>query len=305
MPDDPGERSVIQTLLTATRRDPSAQIAPGDDAAVLNDGTVLTLDTLVEGVHWDTRMTAADVGARLALVNRSDLAAMGATGTWALCSVSLPKPLDTAWVQDFARGLAEGLGLIPLVGGDTTASPGPRMVSLTLGGRLAGPALTRSGGRPGDVIWVSGTLGRAAGGYAGVPELLSAFRRPAPPLALGPALSTRGLASAAMDLSDGLATDLHTLCAASGCGARLDPVDLPVDPALAGRPDPVADAVRFGEDFELLFTSPAPNTPALRALGTELGLDLHPIGVLTPGDHVELVGRPWPTSWSHFGTASA
>lgn len=305
MPDDPGESFVLTTLLqdAASHAPLGLRVAPGDDAAVLADGLVLTQDAFIEGVHWDERFNAEDVGWRLAMANLSDLNAMGACGSWALLSIALPKPLDHDWVQAFSRGFSRALGAVPLIGGDTTSSSGPRALSATLGGHLERAPILRSGAQAGDVIWVSGHLGAAAGGFYGVESLLPAFLRPRPPLALGPALAQRELVTSGMDLSDGLCEDLHRLCAASGVSAWIDPTALPLPDALAARPDPISDAVGFGEDFELLFTAKPQHSAQVLALGAELGLRLTPIGEVLPGQAPPRLGAlDWPQGWSHFGS---
>ena len=185
------------------------------------------------------------MGRKLVAVNASDIAACGGRADWALLTLCLPQPLDMAWVQDFARGLREALGPVPLLGGDTTRSPGPRMVSLTLGGRLEGPPLLRSTAGPNQDLWVSGRLGAAADAFHGEGPL-EPLVDPSPPLDLGPRLARDGLATAAMDLSDGLAADLRRLCRASGVGALVDAV--PTSTTLQR-------ALGFGDDYELLFTA--------------------------------------------------
>jgi thiamine-monophosphate kinase len=139
MPADDEESWVIRLLAPPVAAlPPEVRVGIGDDAAVLRDGRVITVDTMVEGVHWDDRSTAADVGAKLALVNASDVAACGAVPTLALLSLSLPDPVDRAWVQGFAEGLREGLAACgaALIGGDTTRSAGGVVVSLTMIGKL-------------------------------------------------------------------------------------------------------------------------------------------------------------------------
>jgi len=286
------------------------RVGPGDDAAVLDDGTVVTVDAMVEGVHWDERLSPADVGWKLAAVNASDVAACGARPTWAVLTASLPAPLDRAWVRDFAEGLGAGcrrFGL-SLIGGDTTGSTGPRALSLTAAGALVGPPLLRTGARPGDDLWVSGTLGDADAGLRGVggpsgETLLGVLRRPDPPVRLGPGLAEAGLAHAAMDLSDGLARDLPRLCAASKLGARIDPALLPASDALRAAVDPLPHQAGGGEDYQLLFAAPAANRAAILALGEALGVRLTRVGALgAAGGPVEavLVGRGWPKPWDHF-----
>lgn len=304
MPDDDDEAFVIQTLLPAQGRPAGLRLGIGDDAAVLEDGTALTVDAMVEGVHWDGRLSAEDVGWKLGMVNASDLAACGARPATALLTLCLPAPLDRSWVQGFARGLSAALGACGavLIGGDTTRSPGPRVASLTMLGRLAGPALTRGGARPGDDLWVSGTLGDAAAAFARPEAPDAPLRRPTPPLELGCALG--GLATAAMDLSDGLCTDLGRLCRASGVGAEVDPDALPRSEALAALDATDAERLRwqvgFGEDYELLFTAPPSCALAVQGVGARLGLRLSRIGRIVPGNQPILRGLGWPRTWQHF-----
>jgi thiamine-monophosphate kinase len=305
MPADDEESWVIRLLAPPVAAlPPEVRVGIGDDAAVLRDGRVITVDTMVEGVHWDDRSTAADVGAKLALVNASDVAACGAVPTLALLSLSLPDPVDRAWVQGFAEGLREGLAACgaALIGGDTTRSAGGVVVSLTMIGKLSAEPLLRQNAQVGEDLWVSGTLGDASLGFASsAPGGLRALRRPSPPLRLGPALAERALSRAAMDLSDGLATDLPRLCAAAGVGAEVWPEALPASDELrAAEPDPIPHQVGFGDDYELVFTAPPARHDDLLALGADLGLRLSKIGRVTPGPEVTLRGRPWPLSWQHF-----
>lgn len=281
------------------------RVPPGDDAAVLADGTAVTVDALVEGVHWDDRLSAADVGYKAVAVSASDLGAMGATPAWMVLALSVPAPADAAWIAGFARGIGEacreyGVGL---VGGDTTRSPGPRMVAVTMGGACPRPIL-RSGAREGDRLWVTGTLGLAGAGYLlpdPPPEALARLRRPVPPIAFARALA--GVATAAMDLSDGLQRDLPRLCAASGVGAEVDPSLLPLHPALQGRADALALQVAAGDDYELLFTAPPSVDPA--PLAAAHGVRVTAIGHVTGAPGARLRGRSWPNAaWAHFGESA-
>lgn len=277
-------------------------VGPGDDAAVL-DGNAWTVDALVEGVHFDARLSPADVGYKTIAVSASDLGAMGATPAWALLTLSLPRPVDRAWVRRFAEGVGEACDAfgVALVGGDVTRSPGPRVITGTLGGPCPRPLL-RSGGRPGDTLWVTGVPGLAGLGYTAAepPETaLAALRRPRPPVAFGVAVATAGLARAAMDLSDGLAVDLPRLCRASGTGAVVDPGALPDHPALAGL-DPV-ERLRGGDDYELLLAAPPGAEALLTALAAERGVRLTAIGRLVAEPVLHLVGDPWPhAGFDHF-----
>lgn len=281
-------------------------VPPGDDAAVLRDGTVLTTDLLVEGVHFAEDAAPRDVAWKAVAVNASDVSAMGATPTWML--LALATRADDPWSAAFADGLAEAASAfgVDLIGGDTTSTPGPRFVSVTLAGRLEGPPLRRDGGRPGDVLFVTGTPGLAGARYANHaddPDARRALDRPAPPCDFARAVAP--LASAGMDLSDGLAADLPRLCAASGTGARMDPGTLPDHPALHEGPVPARTlALAAGDDYELLVAVPPAEVEALRALASTHGVRLSRIGVLTDGSAVELTDGPWPRPpWTHFEDA--
>ncbi|MCB9681476.1 MAG: thiamine-phosphate kinase [Alphaproteobacteria bacterium] len=302
-PDD--EASLIDALLAA--RLPSARTTPrldaGDDAAITADGVVVTVDALVHGVHWDDRLDAADVGYKAVAVSVSDLAAMGARPGWAVLALALPHA-DGPFVAGLARGLAEACARwdLSLVGGDTVRTSGPAVVSLTMGGRCEHAPLTRAAARPGDDLWVTGTLGLAGAGWRRrdpPAAALTALRRPDPPLAFALALAAHGLAHAAMDLSDGLATDLPRLCAASGVAATVDPTLLPADACLGD--DPLADQVAGGEDYQLLFTAPVPHRASLAALARDHGVRLTRIGTVHVGHGATLSDRPWPApAFRHF-----
>ena len=271
----------------------------GDDAAAPpgGDGQLLvSSDTMVEGVHWDERLSPGDVGWKLVAVNASDLGAMGARPSWAMLNLSFPSPLDRVWFLAFLEGLRAAVEhfRLPIIGGDSTRSR-QRVLSLTVGGYSRRPLL-RSGGRPGDRLWVSGFLGRSAEAFYSKNPSESAkqwFQRPNPPTTLGVAIAEAGLGHALMDLSDGLKMDLGRLCAASGCGARVDPEKIPGVERLDWR-------VAFGEDYELLLAAPEEAAAELRQVAEGLGVPLTEIGVLTEGREVILEGG-WPDGlFSHF-----
>lgn len=299
---DPDEDYVIQTLAArAPARLPGLRVGIGDDAALFDDGRVVTVDTMVEGVHWDDRLSPADVGWKLVAVNVSDVAAMGGRPEWAVLALSVPSPLDRAWIAAFARGVAEACERwgVTLVGGDTTRSP-VRTASLTVGGRATRPVL-RSGGRPGDDVWVTGTLGRAAEAFlAEAPRdaALAWFRRPEPRVAFAVALAESGRATAMMDLSDGLRADLGRLCAASGCGAVVDPASVPGDVPLDWR-------VGFGEDYELLFAASADDRDAVGSIADMFQIAITRVGSLVASPGVRLAdGSAWPAPlFTHFAAA--
>lgn len=235
-----------------------------DDAAVLDFGDealVLTHDTMVEGVHWMTGQDPADVAWKLVAVNLSDLAAKGAEPLGVLLSYGL-----TGNDARFIEGLGEALAVfgVPLLGGDTVAADGPQWIGLTAVGRATHrPVPSRSGARPGDRLWITGHVGAAFKGLGALEQdgevppgneaLSLPFRRPVPRLAEGRALAP--LVSAMMDVSDGLLLDANRMAEASGATFAIDTAAVPFAPAV--RPDQRDDAMRFGDDYELLFTLPA------------------------------------------------
>ena len=250
-------------------------VGVGDDGAVLQvpAGSVLVVstDTLVRDVHFSEDDPPEDIGYKALAVNLSDLAAMAAQPSWASLALTLPSA-DEGWIADFARGffdLAEAHG-VALVGGDLTRGPLTITVGV-YGFAPTGLSLRRSGARPGDEIFVTGTLGDAALCLAGLPSPHRAYlekrlRRPTPRVAEG--LTVRGLASGGIDISDGLAADLGHLLTQSGCGATVYLERLPLSPALRAVDDPDrrrALAVAGGDDYELCFTVPPPQRPMLES----------------------------------------
>lgn len=270
-------------------------LAGGDDAALFSVRPgmelVVSTDMLVSGTHFFADTEPTDLGWKTLAVNVSDLAAMGACPRWALLALALPA-VDEDWLAAFAEGLfacAKAFD-IDLVGGDTTR--GPLNLAVTLIGEVAhGSAITRAGARAGDELWVSGQPGRAALGLAqlrgtlqlAAPEdFIAALQRPQPRLALGQKL--RGLASAMLDVSDGLLGDLAHLLERSTVGAIIEQDALPLHPLCAAGVDELtarASLLGGGDDFELLFTAPASQRAAITALSSELGLPLHRIGQIT------------------------
>ncbi len=235
-----GEFELIQTCFSPLSKKYVAGIAVGigDDGAVLdiptNHELVVSSDTLVEGIHFSSNADPYLLGRKALRVNLSDLAAMGATPGWYLLSLSLPQSTLYSWVTEFSRGLKEdGEGFnVVLTGGDTTGSLGGIMINITVMGHMEkGRAILRSGSKPGDKIFVTGTLGDSALGLAlnlgklkissgdDGAYLLRRHQLPDPQIALGMSLASSSLANGAIDLSDGLVADLKHLCAASKVGA--------------------------------------------------------------------------------------
>jgi thiamine-monophosphate kinase len=273
------------------RRSKTTLLGIGDDCAVLRPNAgielALTTDMLVEGRHFSADVDARSLGHKALAVNLSDLAAMGAAPRWALLALGLPSA-DERWVESFAAGffaLAERHG-VELIGGDTTRSA-LRTIGVTAIGELpSGVALYRSAAKPGDDIWVSGELGGAALALRR-PEIAEARQRldwPEPRVELGERL--RGLARAAIDVSDGLAGDVGHILERSQVGALVHYDLIPRAAALRSLHD--ADLERDcvlsgGDDYELIFTAPPARREAIEALGRELDLRLSRIGTIEGG----------------------
>ena len=293
----------------------------GDDAALLDlppgSELVAAVDTIVAGRHFPEGADARSIGHRALAVNLSDLAAMGATPAWATLALTMPS-VDAAWLERFAAGLldlADANG-VALVGGDTTR--GPLTISVQLLGHVPrGAALRRSGARAGDLLAVTGTLGDAGAGLefvgAVLPEtrpaaldLIRRFEYPAPRVRFG--LAARGIATAAMDLSDGLVGDLPKLAQASGLAAHVSVERLPMSEAtraVVPAAQALAWALAAGDDYELLLAVPAPRYAELEAAAGQLNLTLTTIGELRAGSGVtwSLNGGdfvPGVRGWDHF-----
>ena len=249
----------------------------GDDCAVLpkdaNTDQVITADMLVENVDFRLDWaTAGQIGHKSLAVSLSDVAAMGAAPKWAMLSIAVPQSLwDSGFVDELYFGwhaLADKFG-VELVGGDISRSADLLVIDSIVGGETAkGKAVLRSGAKAGDAIYVSGSLGGAAGGLAILESsgtnrdpdstLIKRQLQPHPQVELANQLTTLGLATSMIDLSDGLSSDLGHICRASRVGARIYSERIPIDPDLAQIFDParsLAIALDGGEDFELLFTA--------------------------------------------------
>jgi thiamine-monophosphate kinase len=297
----------------------------GDDAAVVeperNRVEVLTVDALVDGVHFDRGFVPADaIGHRALAVNLSDLAAMGATPRLALLAMALPADLAIA---DF-EAIADGLGTlaahhrVQVVGGNLTRTPGPLAIDVTAVGTVKRrQALTRAGARPGDAVYVSGSLGAAAAGLAqlraaaGAPDagLTAAYWRPQPRVRLGLMLSRNRAASACIDLSDGLGDGAHRLAEASGVGVAIDADALPIDPAARAwfetcGQDPIVAAICGGDDYELLFTVRPRTRRRLAEAERHGGAAITRVGECTADRAVVLrrgaTAAPLPDGYTHF-----
>lgn len=304
----------------AARRD-DVLLGVGDDGALLcpkaGFDLVMVTDTLVEGTHFKAGASPRSIGHRALAVNLSDLAAMGATPAWALLALTLPAT-EESWLKEFADGF---LGLarqhdLALVGGDTTRGP-LSVTAQAIGYVPHGRGLRRSGARVGDVVWVSGTLGDAAAGLHDSNDYLrQRFDYPRPRIALGESLLE--VASAAMDVSDGLLADLSKLTAASGVGATLEIESLPLSKELLGKKG-LDEARRLaltgGDDYELLFTMPPARWEEWQRIWAERSaadqsVAITPIGRIDEhqGLRMTLAGKPIEraalgierSGWDHF-----
>jgi thiamine-monophosphate kinase len=340
---DAGERALIERIrCRVPPADSMLLVGIGDDAAVVAPDRgalqVLTTDSLVEGVHFDRRFSAAaEIGHKSLAVNVSDIASMGATSRFALLSLMLPPDITIVEVDELLDGflnLAKELR-ITLAGGNITRSPGPLVVDVTIAGSVKPrKVLTRAGGRAGDDLYVTGHIGAALAGLEwlqreagrgedgvgrrhvsrptdpGLAEGVTRYCRPEPRARVGSVLGRTRTASACMDLSDGLADAVTQIASASRVGAAIDAQLLPVHPAAAawftgtGR-DSVASAVAGGDDYELLFAVSPRRRGRLRGVFQEArGVPITRIGALTSDSSVGLLrdGRlePLPSGFVHF-----
>jgi thiamine-monophosphate kinase len=298
----------------------------GDDAAVAaterNRLEVLTVDAVIDTVHFDRRFTPpAAIGHRALAVNLSDLAAMGAAPRLALLSLALPADLPCADFDAMLGGLAAVARehRVAVVGGNLTRTPGPLTLDVTAMGSVKPRSiLTRNGARPGDHVYVSGTLGAAAAGLqmlqAGAehpaPECIERYLRPQPRLRTGTLLGRNRAASSCIDLSDGLADGLTRLAESGGVGIAIEADALPIDPAarswFEGRGlNAAAAAVAGGDDYELLFTVRPRLKGRLAALMRHGDVPVTRIGTCTGDAAVVLTfanghTEPVPAGFSHF-----
>ncbi len=318
---------------------PVLRLGIGDDAAAVEipagKTLIATTDMLVEGVHFLWSESRVRVLGRKALAaNISDIAAMGGVPGWALTSVGIPPRAAVEEVEDLYAGMGEMAALygVDLAGGDTVSSDN-WIISITLLGMVQGEPITRAGGRPGDLIMVTGWVGDSAAGLhliqnpgAGrdtlLPEdhsyLLSRHLDPQPRVEEALALAGHGGVTAMIDVSDGVASEIHHICRRSGCGARIDPGSLPISPQVlklsSAVERPAAHwALYGGEDYELLFTAPPDAAPSLvRTVMERTGTRVSVIGRLTgarEGIAAEVPGgggrtEPLPAKgYNHFGQA--
>ncbi|MEJ2071739.1 MAG: thiamine-phosphate kinase [Syntrophobacterales bacterium] len=285
-----------------------------DDCAALDlggpDYLLWTMDTLMDGVHFDLAYTSLSLLGRKSLaVNLSDIAAMGGKPAYALLSLGWPPGRDLASALQFGEGLAACARNyeVTVIGGDTVSSTLGVAVAVTILGRVPKTEmLRRSGAKLGDRVYVTGTLGDSAAGLEILRRkldvdpslrepLIRAHLDPQPQMAAGRLLAQAGLATACIDLSDGVATDLYHICRLNGVGARVAAENLPLSPGV--RPvarmlgkDPEELALQGGEDYQLLFTSSPAQASRVPETFTQAGLEAPShIGEISPGDEVVLI----------------
>jgi thiamine-monophosphate kinase len=315
----------IQSRLSAPP--PWVTVGIGDDGAVVeparNRLEVLTVDALVEGVHFDRRFTPPRaIGHRALAVNLSDLAAMGAQPRAALLSLVLPGPLLCSDFDEIIEGLSAlaTRHKLQVVGGNLTRSPGPLILDITVTGTLkARQILRRRGARPGDHVYVTGAIGTAA---AGLQQLMATpalandadgcaarYLYPEPRVRAGLLVARNRAATACVDLSDGLGDGVHQIASASGVGIVVDAAALPIDAAArswfeAHGGDAETQAIAGGDDYELLFTARPRWNGRLKAAATHGGVPLTRIGVCTAGPGLVLeragIAAPMPHGFKHF-----
>jgi thiamine-monophosphate kinase len=307
----PAEFDLIARHFAPLARQSAGAEGLTDDAAFLDldsaSELVITADALVADVHFRAADPPGLIARKALRVNLSDLAAKGARPLGYVLTIALPRTTDEAWIAAFCAGLAADQAefAVSLMGGDTTATPGPLTLSITAFGSVPrGRALKRRAAKTGDVVLVSGSIGDAALGLLALrgelPDLpvdaratlIDRYHLPRPRTALGPRLVEAGLAHAAIDVSDGLVADLGHVCETSGLGAEIDAVRVPLSAAAATAveraPALVATVLTGGDDYEILFTAPADALGGIARLAAELSLPLTAIGRMTAGQGVRV-----------------
>ncbi len=324
MPERPDEFAIIERFFAPLAATEAGAFGLTDDAAVLTFGggekTVVTTDCLIAGVHFFDTDPPADIAAKLLAVNLSDLAAMGARPKFYTLAAAWPKPVDVDWIEKFALGLgqAQAEADVVLVGGDTVAGAGPLTLTLTAIGVLngAGPLL-RGGVRPGDRIYVSGTIGDAALGLRLLTgelelaeegdrdDLISRYRRPQARNRLG--LELTEVATAAIDISDGLVADVDHLAQTSKVSITIRAADIPLSEAVRSllnrQPDLLSVVLTGGDDYELLFSAPPEQADRIAALRRAVDVPITEIGHADagPGRTVVVDNQGKTVPISNFG----
>jgi thiamine-monophosphate kinase len=307
------EFDLIRKYFTWPIKDPSVALGVGDDAALfsLEQGyqLVTTTDTLSEGVHFSASTSAKDIAHKSLAVNLSDIAAMGAKAKYFTLAISLPKS-EQSWLKEFSdslKQLSEHYE-VSLIGGDTIR--GPLTITITMIGIVENSkALTRSGARPGDGVYVSGTIGEAgfcfwklSNGLVSSNQELKRLNCPIPRIGLG--LKLKNLASACIDISDGLEQDLSHILKESSVGAIIEVEKIPISEALHSHIKDTNDwsiPLCGGDDYELCFTVPEDNEEALKMLSESCNVNITKIGVISESLGLQIEGFDGPRkSYQHF-----
>jgi thiamine-monophosphate kinase len=341
-----GERELVRHLRSRIPSGPAVVVGVGDDAAVIETTglTLVTVDSMVEGVHFKREWSPPRLIGRKALsINLSDVAAMAGIGRHAVVSLCLPADLPVAFVDELYDGLLERAAEanVNIVGGNISSTAGPIVIDVTLLGQ-ADRLLRRGGAVAGDLVVVTGGLGAAAAGLRllrqgarlssegellatgiwtdssrdAVQHCLRAQLDPTPPLALGRALVEEDMARAAIDVSDGLSSDLRHLCEESGVAARIAPDLLPLDAAAAGLSRAQGDdglglALHGGEDYQLLVAVPRERYADVADLGKVWNIAITAVGEFIEGAPEVFVERPGgveplpPSAHEHFRTTES
>ena len=307
------EFGLIREYFNWPIKDPSVTLGVGDDAALLSlekgYQVVTTIDTLVEGVHFSASTPAKDIAHKSLAVNLSDIASMGAKAKYFTLAITLPK-INKSWLQEFSDSLKQLSGHyeLSLIGGDTTR--GPLNITITLIGIVeSSKALTRSGARPGDGVYVSGTIGDAgfclwklSNGLIPSNQELKRLNCPIPRVELG--LVLKNLDSACIDVSDGLEQDLSHILKASSVGAVIEVEKIPISEALLGHIKDSNDwsiPLCSGDDYELCFTIPDGNEEVLKKASQSCNVNITRIGVVTEQLGLQIEGFDGPRkSYQHF-----
>jgi thiamine-monophosphate kinase len=303
----PGEFELIEDLFAPIARTPGA-LGLSDDVALIKPpkgrDIAFTTDTLVEGVHFRAVDPPLAIAKKALRVNLSDLAAKGAEPESYLLALSIPESTELSWLKAFVRGLSQDQKAfhVSLVGGDTTRTPGPLTISIAAIGYVpAGKLIKRSGAKHGDVVFVSGTVGDAGAGLeiaangpprgADARQLVGRYLLPEPRVALGQAL--RGIATAALDVSDGLLADLGHIADASKVHIAVDGPKVPLSEAarryFRGGTDGIIRAATAGDDYELAFCCSARHEARIATLSRSAGVPLTRIGRVVRGRGVSLL----------------
>ncbi len=319
---DLGEFGLISLISGKVPPTPAVPVGIGDDAAAFHwqNGCMglTTSDMLVEGVHFDLAFgDPFRLGRKSLAVNLSDIAAMGGRPRWFLLSLAIPEQLSVGFIDQFTTGmleLADEYGAI-LIGGDTCAAKEGLVISITLYGEQRGSRIVqRRGARPGDAVYVTGTLGDSALGLEFLRRgktdgrCVNRHLDPSPRVREGQALAEAGLATAMIDISDGLLSDLGHIAECSGVGAIVRHGSIPLSREFAAHVQSMGTgdlslALAGGEDYELLFTAPFEKREAIQSLFAGLGTPVTELGEITPTPGIRVLshhGEPVPTGLTGF-----